>query len=170
VLAVPSGKGVAVEVYSISKAYSVPGWRVGALVGPAPIVHQVARLKSHSDYGVFLPLQTAAAAGLSVSDDLVCALTRQYEHRARVLVEGLQRLGWRVESPRAGASVWAEIPERGVALGSREYVRRLVEEAGVFAMPGIVFGERWDRFVRFALVQGVERLREALQRMEESRL
>lgn len=170
VLSVPSGKGSTVEVYSLSKAYSVPGWRVGALVGPAEIVHQVSRLKSHSDYGVFLPLQIAAAAGLAVSDDLVSPLTRQYEYRARVLGEGLKRLGWSVESPQAGASVWAEIPERGRSVGSSVYVRHLIEEAGVFAVPGLVFGQRWDRFVRFALVHGEERLREALQRMGESRL
>jgi len=169
-LSVAGGEEGVIEVYSISKAYSVPGWRVGALVGPAAIVHQVSRLKSHSDYGVFLPLQIAAAAALAASDDLVAPLTGQYEYRARVLVDGLRRLGRSVDSPRAGASVWAQIPERANELGSREYVRRLVEEAGVFAMPGVVFGERWDRCVRFALVQGEERLREALQRMGESRL
>jgi alanine-synthesizing transaminase len=162
-----SSDGPKVEIYSLSKAYSVPGWRVGALVGPQAIVHQVARLKSHSDYGVFLPLQMAAAAGLGVSENLVAPLTRQYEHRARVLVDGLRRLGWRVELPAAGASVWAELPVD--VAGSFEYVRQLLEEAGVFALPGKIFGAQWDRYVRFALVQGEERLREALQRMERVR-
>ncbi|MFM1847498.1 MAG: hypothetical protein RL417_972 [Pseudomonadota bacterium] len=166
ILSVESGETPKVEIYSLSKAYSVPGWRVGALVGSAELVRQIVRLKSHSDYGVFLPLQIAAAAGLGVNEDLAAPLTRQYAYRARVLVEGLRRLGLSVEVPAAGASVWAELPRGRGEAGSFPFVRRLLEEGGVFAIPGAVFGERWDRHVRFALVHGEERLREGLQRME----
>lgn len=158
--------GVAVEVYSLSKAYSVPGWRVGALVGPADIVRRVARLKSHTDYGIFLPLQIAAAAGLGGTSDVTSGLTAQYARRARLLSAGLVRLGWELTPPAAGASVWARLPTAARRCGSCGAVERMLYEAELFALPGAVFGARWDEFVRFALVVSEERLREGLTRLE----
>jgi len=165
-LAAPDADGVAVETYSLSKAYSVPGWRVGALLGPEAIVRPVARLKSHTDYGLFLPLQIAAAAGLTTGASLTSAPAEQYARRAHVLVAGLRRLGWETRSPGAGASVWARLPEGVGERGAFWAVERMLRRAEIFALPGAVFGERWGDYVRFALVVSEERLREGLARLE----
>lgn len=159
-----------VEVYSLSKAYNVPGWRVGALVGDVGVVTAVSRLKSQADYGLFLPLQYAAAHALTVRslDELVGPTVRAYQRRARVLRSGLSELGWEVVEPEAGASLWCRFPDELVKgcdnerFGSIYVARRLLLQAGVVVTPGVVFGEGCHRWVRFALVMNEERLRDVV--------
>jgi alanine-synthesizing transaminase len=164
-----------VEVYSLSKAYSVPGWRVGALVGNAEVVNAVSRIKSYADYGLFLPLQYAAAVALTTSDDIVRPTTQIYERRLRVLAAGLQGIGWKPRIPRAGACVWVEYPRtlvEDVEVGqsrSLSVANRLLRACGVVVTPGIVFGEDYDAFVRFAAVTTEERLRDVVTIMGAER-
>lgn len=158
-----------VEVYSLSKAYNVPGWRVGALVGDEKLVRAVARLKAHADYGLFLPLQYAAALALASKDDLVRPTVQSYERRIRVLTSGLTKLGWDVVEPKAGACVWARFPvglhASAEGLSDSPSIRvaeSLLSRAGVLAAPGRVFGEGCDEYVRFAAVVSEERMREVI--------
>lgn len=181
---VENGLTGVLEVYSLSKAYNVPGWRIGALSGDSEIVRAVARQKSVADYGAFLPLQYAAALALTSPDNLVRGTVSQYERRIRVLTKGLRAAGWVVSDPRAGASVWASYPRalaeravsssfegiKGRALGdvthepeSVKVARFLLEELGILTTPGVVFGEPFDGFVRFAAVVPDERLREVVE-------
>jgi len=157
-----------VEVYSLSKAYNVPGWRVGALVGDAQIVQAVARWKSHSDYGLFLPLQYAASVALTAPQDLVRPTVMAYDRRLRVLGAGLNKLGWDVQVPEAGACLWARYPTSIVPVGdsatsgSVRVANELLARAGVLVTPGIVFGDAWDGYVRLSAVVTEERMREVV--------
>ena len=156
-----------VEVYSLSKAYNVPGWRVGALVGDEAIVRTVARLKSHADYGLFLPLQYAAAVALTAKEDLVRQTVSTYERRIRVLTSGLTKLGWDVTEPQAGACVWARFPlslqtKSEGRFGSIAVAESLLSNGGVLVAPGSVFGEGFNDYVRFAAVVSEERMREVV--------
>jgi alanine-synthesizing transaminase len=155
-----------VEVYSLSKAYNVPGWRVGAILGDLEVVKAVSRLKSHSDYGLFLPLQYAATVALTSSDDLVRPTVAAYERRLRVLSTGLK--------PKAGASVWCRYPEylATPSEGTKEpasvkVAERLLRQAGVLVTPGIVFGPEFDAFVRFAAVVPEERIRDVVSALRK---
>lgn len=152
------------ETYSLSKAYSVPGWRVAALCGEARLIRQVTRLKAHVDYGIFLPIQSAASHALLLKEDLVKPLLSQYNNRCNILAVGLRRLGWKVDAPRAGACVWAEVPEY-ISGRSMEISERLIRELGVLAMPGELFGAEFCRHVRFAVVLPEERVRTAIDRL-----
>jgi alanine-synthesizing transaminase len=162
-----------VEVYSLSKAYNLPGWRVGALVGDAEIVGAVSRLKSHSDYGLFLPLQYAAAVALTCTEDIVRPTVATYERRLKVLSSGIQRLGWSVAQPKAGACLWARYPAelsaRVESEGSRSIAvaRHLLATTGVVVTPGIVFGEEFDDYIRFAVVTTEERLRDVVRILDQ---
>jgi alanine-synthesizing transaminase len=158
-----------VEVYSLSKAYNVPGWRVGAILGDPEVVKAVARLKSHSDYGLFLPLQYAATVALTASEDLVRSTVNAYQRRLRVLSTGLRSLGWEVLEPKAGASIWCRYPrylaqhvEAAKEPASVKVAELLLREAGVLVTPGIVFGSEFDEFVRFAAVAPEERIRDVV--------
>lgn len=162
-----------VEVYSLSKAYNLPGWRVGALVGDAEIVGAVSRLKSHSDYGLFLPLQYAAAVALTCTEDIVRPTVATYERRLKVLGSGIQRVGWSVAQPQAGACLWARYPAelatRVEGTGSRSIAvaRHLLATTGVVVTPGIVFGEEFDDYIRFAAVTTEERLRDVVRMLDQ---
>jgi alanine-synthesizing transaminase len=157
-----------VEVYSLSKSYNVPGWRVGALVGDRSVVAAVARLKSQADYGLFLPLQYASSQALSTSENLVAPTVHAYQRRLRVLGSGLRELGWHVTQPFAGACLWVQYPERlGSVRGESRFqsinvARHLLTDAGVVASPGVLFGEGWDSWLRFAAVINEERLRDVV--------
>lgn len=157
-----------VEVYSLSKAYNVPGWRVGALVGDSQIVQAVARWKSHSDYGLFLPLQYAASVALTAPQDLARPTVMAYDRRLRVLASGLRKLGWEVQDPQAGACLWARYPSDLVTGGdgntalSVRFATELLRATGVLVTPGIVFGDAWDGYVRFSAVVTEERMREVV--------
>lgn len=156
-----------VEVYSLSKAYNVPGWRVGALVGDRDVVAAVARLKSQADYGLFLPLQYAATQALVSTDDLVAPSVKTYERRLRVLSVGLQDLGWGIVPPAAGACLWAKYPERlaiesDAGIRSIGVAKHLLNSAGVVVTPGALFGPSCDGWLRFAAVVNEERLRDVV--------
>jgi len=165
-----------VEVYSLSKAYNVPGWRVGALVGDSKIVQDVARWKSHSDYGLFLPIQYAASVALTSTQDLVRPTVTAYERRLRVLSAGLLKLGWSVQEPRAGACLWVRYPHDILSTspggGSPSVVlaREVLSRTGVLVTPGVVFGEAWESFVRFSAVITEERMREVVAALSALRV
>jgi alanine-synthesizing transaminase len=163
VLEVPGAKEVAVEFFTLSKSYNMPGWRVGFMVGNPKLVSALARLKSYFDYGTFTPIQVASIAALEGPQDCVKEICENYRKRRDVLIEGLNKLGWHVPSPKATMFVWAEIPERYKALGSLEFSKLLLNEAKVAVSPGIGFGDYGDGHVRFALIENEERTRQALR-------
>ena len=155
------------ESYSLSKAYSVPGWRTGAILGNTTIVRSVARLKSHSDYGIFLPLQHAAAAVLTSPLELASAITGQYERRLRVLMTGLTELGWSFSRPTAGACLWARLPEGLRSYGAAQVCRSLLEHHHLLITPGELYGSGFEEFVRFALVVSEEKIHDVVGKIKE---
>ena len=163
VLEVPGAKDVAVEFFTLSKSYNMPGWRVGFMVGNQKLVGALARLKSYFDYGTFTPIQVASIAALEGPQECVKEICENYRKRRDVLIEGLNKIGWHVPSPKATMFVWAEIPERYKALGSLEFSKLLLNEAKVAVSPGVGFGEYGDGHVRFALIENEERTRQALR-------
>lgn len=168
-LAVSEFKEHGAETYSLSKAYNIAGWRVGALVGQFQLVRLLGRLKSHLDYGTFLPIQTAAAAALSSKEDLVRSTVSAYNARRRALINGLQRLKWPAEFPRAGASVWVKVPDFHAQGGSLQVCKRLLAEQHILATPGFLFGEEFDDHIRLALVVSEEQIHELVRRLEHFR-
>ena len=162
VLQVPGALDVAVEFYSLSKTYNMPGWRVGFCVGNERVVGALAKMKSYLDYGMFQPIQIAATHALNGPQDCVFELRRMYQARRDTLVRGLERAGWPVDSPKASMFVWAEIPEPFKAMGSLEFSKHLLKEAKVAVSPGIGFGEYGDDHVRIALVENEHRIRQAV--------
>jgi alanine-synthesizing transaminase len=165
ILQVPGAKDIAVEFFTLSKSYNMPGWRVGFMVGNPKLVAALGRLKSYFDYGTFTPIQVASIQALEGPQDCVAQICEIYRKRRDVLVEGLNKLGWNLPKPLATMFVWAPIPEEFRALGSLEYSRRLLAEAKVAVSPGIGFGEFGDGHVRFALIENAERTRQALRGM-----
>ncbi len=163
VLQVPGGKDVAVEFFTLSKSYNMPGWRVGFMVGNPVLVNALGKLKSYFDYGTFTPIQVASILALEGPQECVAEICGTYRKRRDVLVEGLNKLGWPVVSPKATMFVWAKIPEQYAALGSLEFSKRLITEAKVAVSPGIGFGEYGDTHVRFSLIENEERTRQALR-------
>jgi len=163
ILAVPGAREVAVEFGSLSKTYSMPGWRIGYAVGSAKLIDALARVKSYLDYGAFTPVQVAAIAALNGPQDCVAEFRATYKRRRDVLIEGLAAAGWPVPAPAASMFAWAPIPERYRELGSLEFSKLLLEEANVAVAPGIGFGEYGDGHVRIALVENVDRIRQAVR-------
>ena len=163
VMQVPGAKEVAVEFFTLSKSYNMPGWRVGFMVGNPLLVGALARLKSYFDYGTFTPIQVASIAALEGPQDCVQQICEIYRKRRDCLVEGLHRAGWAVSSPRATMFLWARIPEAFRAMGSLEFSKKLLTEAKVAVSPGIGFGEYGDGHVRFSLIENEERTRQAVR-------
>ena len=163
VLEVPGAKDVAVEFFTLSKSYNMPGWRVGFMVGNPVLVSALARLKSYFDYGTFTPIQVASIAALEGPQECVAEICDTYRRRRDVLVEGLNKAGWQVTSPKATMFVWAQIPEAFKGLGSLEFSKLLLTEAKVAVSPGIGFGDYGDNHVRFALIENEECTRQALR-------
>ncbi|MEJ2142596.1 MAG: alanine transaminase [Gammaproteobacteria bacterium] len=163
ILQVPGAKEVAVEFYSLSKSYNMPGWRVGFMVGNPILVAALARMKSYLDYGMFTPIQVAAIAALEGPQDCVKEISDMYESRRDVLCDGLNALGWKVEKPKATMFVWAPIPEQFKEMGSLEFSKLLLREAKVAVSPGIGFGEYGDDHVRFGLIENEHRTRQAIR-------
>ena len=163
ILQVPGAKDVAVEFYSLSKSYNMPGWRVGFMCGNSTLVGALARIKSYLDYGMFTPIQVAAIAALEGPQACVREITDMYRSRRDVLCEGLNAIGWAVEKPRATMFVWARIPERYRAMGSLDFSKKLLEEAKVAVSPGVGFGEYGDDHVRFGLIENEHRTRQAVR-------
>jgi alanine-synthesizing transaminase len=167
VLQVPGAKDVAVEFFTMSKSYNMPGWRVGFMVGNPVLVSALARLKSYFDYGTFTPIQVASIAALEGPQDCVHEICEIYRKRRDVLVEGLNKMGWPVASPKATMFVWAKIPEQYRKLGSLEFSKLLLTEAKTAVSPGIGFGDYGDGHVRFSLIENEERTRQALRGMKQ---
>ncbi|MDE2088691.1 MAG: alanine transaminase [Gammaproteobacteria bacterium] len=167
VLQVPGATEVAVEFFTLSKSYNMPGWRVGFMCGNATLVAALARMKSYLDYGMFTPIQVAAIAALEGPQDCVRDTVAVYRRRRDVLCDGLNALGWQVERPKATMFVWAPIPEQYRALGSLEFSKKLLEEAKVAVSPGIGFGEYGDGHVRFGLIENEQRTRQAVRGIRE---
>ena len=163
ILQVPGAKDIAVEAYTLSKTYNMPGWRVGFMCGNPTLVGALARIKSYLDYGTFTPIQVAAIAALEGPQDCVREIAAMYQSRRDVLCDGLNAAGWAVEKPKATMFVWARIPEPYRALGSLEFSKRLLTEAHVAVSPGIGFGEYGDQYVRFGLIENEHRTRQAVR-------
>jgi alanine-synthesizing transaminase len=167
VLEVPGAKEVAVEFFTLSKSYNMPGWRIGFMVGNPVLVNALARLKSYFDYGTFTPIQVAAILALEGPQDCVVEIRENYRRRRDVLVDGLNKLGWQVPLPKATMFVWAQIPEAYRQLGSLEFAKLLLTEAKVAVSPGIGFGDYGDGHVRFSLIENEERTRQALRGIKQ---
>jgi alanine-synthesizing transaminase len=163
VLEVPGAKDVAVEFFTLSKSYNMPGWRVGFMVGNPKLVAALAKLKSYFDYGTFTPIQVASIAALEGPQECVREISDIYQRRRDVLVDGLNKAGWQVALPKATMFVWAKIPEPYTGLGSLEFSKLLLTEAKTAVSPGIGFGEHGDQHIRFSLIENEERTRQALR-------
>ena len=161
VLQVPGAMDVTVEFTSMSKTFSMPGWRIGFAVGNERIIAALARVKSYLDYGAFTPVQVAATAALNGPEDCIREMRETYKRRRDVLVESFGRAGWPIPAPRASMFAWSPIPEPFLTMGSVEFSKLLVEKAEVAVSPGTGFGERGEGYVRIALVENEQRIRQA---------
>jgi alanine-synthesizing transaminase len=166
ILQIPGARDVVVEFGSLSKTYSMPGWRVGYAVGSRKLVTALGRVKSYLDYGAFTPIQVAAIAALNGPQDCVAEFRATYKRRRDVLIEGLAQAGWQVPSPEASMFAWAPIPEPFRHLGSLEFSKLVLEKANVAVAPGIGFGEYGDGHVRLALVENTDRIRQAVRNLK----
>ncbi len=162
-LQVKDAKDVGVEFFSLSKSYSMPGWRVGFAVGNRHMINALGRIKSYFDYGVFQPIQIASIIALNEGDNDVAEIVEKYKLRRNALCEGLYRYGWEIEKPKATMFVWAKIPEPFSAMGSVEFSKLLLTEAKVATSPGIGFGEYGEGYVRFALIENEHRIKQAIR-------
>jgi alanine-synthesizing transaminase len=165
ILQVPGAMDIAVEFTSMSKTFSMPGWRIGFAVGNERIIAALTRVKSYLDYGAFTPIQVAATAALNGPDDCIREMREIYKRRRDVLVETFGRAGWNVPAPRASMFAWATIPEPFQSMGSVEFSKMLVEKAEIAVSPGTGFGERGEGYVRIALVENEQRIRQAARNL-----
>lgn len=163
ILEVPGAKDVAVEFYSLSKSYNMPGWRVGFMCGNSKLVGALARMKSYLDYGMFTPIQVAAIHALEGDQTCVEEIRSMYESRRNVLCDGLNSVGWEIERPKATMFVWARIPQAYREMGSLEFAKKLLSDAKVAVSPGIGFGHYGDDHVRFSLIENEHRTRQAIR-------
>ncbi|MBF0186500.1 MAG: alanine transaminase [Magnetococcales bacterium] len=175
IMQVPGAMDVAVECYSLSKTYNMPGWRVGFMVGNRRLIHALSRIKSYLDYGMFQPIQIAAAVALKESRlnaeagkrDCVDDIRELYQNRRDVLIDGLGRAGWEIDKPLASMFVWAKIPEEFRKMGSLEFSKLLLQEAKMAVSPGIGFGHYGDEYVRIALIENEHRTRQAIRQVKK---
>ncbi len=156
-------KEVGVEFFSLSKSYSMPGWRIGFCVGNKEMVGALSRIKSYLDYGPFQPIQIASIIALDGPQDCVEEIRNTYRSRRDSLISGLNRIGWDVNSPKGTMFVWAKIPQKYLKMGSVEFAKLLINEAQVAVSPGLGFGEYGDDFVRFALIENNMRINQAIR-------
>jgi len=168
ILQVTNAKDVAVEFFSLTKSYSMAGWRVGFCVGSKEIVGALIKIKSYLDYGMFQPIQIASIVALRGPQECVTDTKNVYQSRRNVLIKGLKQAGWDIEPPKATMFVWAEIPEPFRKMGSLEFAKYLIAEAGVAVSPGIGFGEGGDGYVRFALVENEHRIKQAAKGIKKA--
>jgi alanine-synthesizing transaminase len=166
-LQIPGAKDIGVEFFSLSKSYSMPGWRVGFCVGNPRLIGALKRIKSYLDYGMFQPIQIAAIIALNGPDDCVKEIVEIYRERRDALVDGLNRVGWAIEKPKATMFVWAKIPEQHAKMGSVEFSKMLIRDAKVAVSPGVGFGEYGDDYVRFALVENPHRIKQAIKGIKQ---
>ncbi len=162
-LQIPGAKDIGVEFFSMSKSYSMPGWRMGFAVGNKELIYALRRIKSYLDYGAFQPIQIASIIALNGSQDCVDEIRDTYQQRRDVLCDGLERVGWPVEKPKGTMFLWAKIPDKFKEMGSMEFSKHLLRECKVAVSPGIGFGDLGDGFVRFAMVENEHRTRQALK-------
>jgi alanine-synthesizing transaminase len=167
ILQVPGAEEIAVEFFSLSKSYNMPGWRVGFMCGNKTLVGALARIKSYLDYGTFTPIQVAAIAALEGPQECVREISDMYQSRRDVLCDGLNAAGWPVEKPKATMFVWAPIPEQYKEMGSLEFSKKLLKDAKVAVSPGIGFGQHGDDHVRFGLIENEHRTRQAVRGIRE---
>ncbi len=163
ILQVQGAKEVAVELYSLSKGFSMPGWRVAFVCGNRDLVAALTKIKSYFDYGMFQPVQIAATVALNGPPECVAEIAEVYRKRRDILCEGLQKAGWPIEKPKATMFVWARIPDKFFSLGSLEFSKLLLSNAKVCVSPGIGFGDNGEGYVRFALVENEKRIKQALK-------
>ncbi|MDP8992525.1 MAG: aminotransferase class I/II-fold pyridoxal phosphate-dependent enzyme [Actinomycetota bacterium] len=168
ILEVPGAKEVAVELYTLTKSFSMAGWRVGFLVGNAEIVQALTKLKSYLDYGTFQPIQIAAIVTLNEASEYPKLVNEIYQSRRDTLVEGLNRIGWEVQKPQGTMFVWAPVPEPYREMGSLEFSKLLVREAKVATSPGVGFGPGGEGYVRFALIENDQRITQAVRTMRRA--
>ena len=167
ILQVPGAKDIAVESFSLSKSYNMPGWRIGFMVGNPTLIGALGRIKSYLDYGMFTPIQVAAIAALEGDQQCVRDICEMYRQRRDVLCDGLNAAGWEVEKPKATMFVWAKIPEPFREMGSLEFCKKLLADAKVAVSPGLGFGEYGDDHVRFALIENPHRTRQAIRGIKD---
>jgi alanine-synthesizing transaminase len=167
IMQVPGAKDIAVEFFTLSKSYNMPGWRVGFMVGNRDLVGALARIKSYHDYGTFTPIQVASILALEGPQDCVHEICEMYRKRRDALCKGLHSVGWNIEIPKATMFVWAPIPEPYKAMGSLEFSKKVLADARVAVSPGIGFGEYGDDHVRFSLIENESRTRQAIRGLKE---
>lgn len=167
ILQVEGAKDIAVEFFTMSKSYNMPGWRIGFCVGNPTLVGALGRIKSYLDYGMFTPVQVAAIAALEGDQSCVADIREMYRKRRDVLCEGLNEIGWEVTPPKATMFVWAKIPPQFESMGSLEFSKHLLKEAKVAVSPGVGFGQYGDDHVRFALIENEQRTRQALRGLKK---
>ena len=167
VLQVPGAIDITVEFTSMSKTYSMPGWRVGFAVGNERLIAALARVKSYLDYGAFTPIQVAAVAALNGSDEVIEEVRKVYKHRRDVMVESFGRAGWDIPVPKATMFAWAPIPAQYADMGSLEFAKLLIQETGVGVAPGVGFGEYGDQYIRLAFVENEHRIRQAARNIKK---
>jgi alanine-synthesizing transaminase len=167
IMQVEGAKDVAVEFFTMSKSYNMPGWRVGFCVGNSTLIGALARVKSYLDYGMFTPVQVAAIAALEGDQSCVSEIVALYKSRRDVLCHGLTSAGWPVTPPKATMFVWAKIPQPYEAMGSLEFAKKLLTDAKVAVAPGIGFGEHGEGYVRFGLIENEHRTRQAIRNIKK---
>jgi len=165
ILEVPGARDIAVEFTSLSKTYSMAGWRIGFAVGNQRLIAALGRVKSYLDYGAFTPVQVAATAALNGPEDCIHEMRATYKRRRDALVDSFSRAGWTIPAPKASMFAWAPMPERFQPLGSLEFSKLLVENAAIAVSPGVGFGEHGEGFVRIALVENEQRIRQAARNL-----
>ena len=166
-LATPGAIDVGVEMTSMSKSYSMAGWRIGYCCGNQEMVRALATIKGYYDYGIFQPIQIAAIVAMRHCDAAVESVTREYQSRRDVLCDGLTRLGWDVTPPKAGMFVWTDIPAEWREMGSIEFAMKLLNEGGVAVSPGRGFGDDGEGCLRLAIVENSQRLRQAVRQIDK---
>jgi alanine-synthesizing transaminase len=166
-LQIPGAKEIGVEFFTLSKSYSMPGWRVGFCVGNPQLIAALRRIKSYLDYGMFQPIQIAAIIALNGPYDCVQEIVEIYRQRRDALVDGLNRVGWAIDKPKGTMFVWAKIPEPYLKMGSIEFAKMLMVKARVAVSPGIGFGQYGDDHVRFALIENPHRINQAIRGIKQ---
>ncbi len=167
ILQIPGARDIAVEFFTMSKSYNMAGWRIGYMIGNKKLVTALARIKSYHDYGTFTPLQVASIVALEGSQDCVERIRRNYQKRRDVMVNGLRAANWFVDTPRASMYVWAKIPELYSEMGSLEFSKKLLKESKIAVSPGIGFGQYGEGYLRLALIENEERIRQAVRGIKD---
>ncbi|HVZ81071.1 MAG TPA: aminotransferase class I/II-fold pyridoxal phosphate-dependent enzyme [bacterium] len=166
-LATPGAKDVGIEIFTMSKSYNMAGWRIGFAAGNPKVIASLAKIKSYMDYGIFTPIQVAAITALDSPEENLRKLAAVYQERRDIMVEGMNRMGWPIEKPRAAMYLWAKIPQKFGKLNSMDFAMKLLKEAEVAVSPGTGFGSLGEGYIRMALVENKDRIRQALRNMKK---